>query len=183
MQGSHRRRGSRQLLKMIVVTTVAMVTATAMSACGGKNHIVVPKNTSTSVKSRRGNDPCRLLKAKDLRDVYGSTFATGAPVAGLEPGCGFQPSGDSSAPPSVTIHIKGEVTFAAFESARLAAPRDTRDVNGVGDQAYYAPETGQLFVRDGVFGFDVGAVPALASAPGGVERLIALAQIVVKRHG
>jgi hypothetical protein len=169
---------------MIVATMLAALAAVStLTACGGKNNIVVPKRTASSVKARRGNDPCRLLKAKDLQSVYGAAFETGTPVEGAQPGCAFRLSSDSAAPPAVTIHVRGEVTFAAFVSARLAAPPDTRDVNGVGDQAYYTPQTGQLFVRKGVFGFDVGAVPALVSAPGAVERLIVLAQLVVNRHG
>jgi hypothetical protein len=168
------------LLAMIAVTMVA----TVLAACGGTNNIVVPKRTATSVKTPRGNDPCRLLKAKDLKSVYGSEFDPGTPVAGAQPACEFRTTGgDASSPPSVTIHVKGETTVAAFYSARLVAPPDTRDVNGVGDQAYYTAPSGQLFVRKGVFGFDVAAAPALAGAPGGIERLIALAQLVVKRHG
>jgi hypothetical protein len=169
------RRGRRYLL-----AAVAVVAATALvSGCGGgKNEIVVPK-TKDSLK-KRGNDPCKLLREGDVTTTYGTPFAAGVPSAGVDEQCEFRADNSDPTAPVVSLHVKGEVTVAGFETARLTALPDARDVIGVGDQAYYRSQEGRLYVREGVFEFDLGVTPH--PEPGSMDRLMLLAQLVVKRH-
>jgi hypothetical protein len=170
-----------------VVAVSAALVATALVGCGGgANKIVLPKHpvNTTSTTGLPGDDPCKLLKRADVTDAFGMPFAAGTPVAGATAQCEFR-AGTSSldpAAPVVTLHVQGEVTIASFETGKLTAPGGVRDVEGVGDQAYYSALMGRLWVRRGVFGFDVGATPALVPEPDGEQRLIPLASLVLERH-
>ena len=170
-----------------VCAVVAMVAVATMAAgCGdGENKIVLPKQPATSSTSEvPGDDPCKLLKRADVGEAFAMPFATGTPVAGAVGQCEFR-AGSSSADPAapvVSLHIQGEVTIASFETGKLTAPGGAREITGVGDQAYYATAVGRLFVRKGVFGFDVGATPVLVPEPDGVQRLVPLARLVLERH-
>jgi hypothetical protein len=161
------------------------VGVSALAGCAGENNIVVPKQRGgvTTTTEAPGDDPCKLLKVDDVAKVFGATFAPGSP-AGVVAQCEFRTRSalDDPAEPAVTLHIQGEVTIASFETGKLTAPGGGRDVVGIGDQAYYAASEGRLFVRKGVFGFDVSATPSLVPGPEGVQRLIALAQLVIDRH-
>ena len=165
---------------------VAVAVATVLSGCGdGENKIVLPKKTSTtSTTEVPGDDPCKLLKPTDLADVLGMPFAAGTPVAGDVAQCEFRVGSSAADPaaPVVSLHVQGEVTIAGFETGKLTAPGGAREITGVGDQAYYSALAGRLFVRKGVFGFDVGATPTLVPEPDGVQRLIPLARLVLERH-
>jgi hypothetical protein len=165
----------------------AIVVATALAGCGGgPNKIVLPKHPvrTTSTTDVPGDDPCKLLTRTDVSDVLGMPFAAGTPVAGAVTQCEFRAGASSVDPaaPVVTLHIQGEVTIASFETGKLTAPGGVRDVDGVGDQAYYSALMGRLWVRRGVFGFDVAATPALVPEPDGEQRLIPLAKLVLDRH-
>ena len=165
----------------------ALAVAAVLAGCGGgENKIVIPKTPArtTSTTEVPGDDPCKLLKRTDVAGALGMPFAQGTPVAGAVAQCEFR-AGTSAADPAapvVSLHIQGEVTIASFETGKLTAPGGTRDVEGVGDQAYYSSAAGRLFVRKGVFGFDVGATPVLVPEPEGEQRLIPLAQLVLERH-
>jgi hypothetical protein len=163
--------------------------ATVLGGCGGSgggNKIVLPKHPTptTSTTELPGDDPCKLLKATDVTDVFGMPFADGTPVPGNTKTCEFRAGTNPADPaaPVVSLHVQGEVTIASFETGKLTAPGGVRDIDGVGDQAYYGPQVGRLFVRRGVFGFDVGATPSLVPEPNGVQRLIPLARLVLERH-
>ena len=176
-----RRHGSRHPRAAIVAAIMIASIAAVITGCGGKNEIVVPKNgPDVSVKNKRGSDPCKLLKAGDVSTEFGTPFAAGVPTPGVEGQCDFRTDSTDPTAPVVSLHVKGEVTVAGFETGRLTALPDARDVTGVGDQAYYRAQEGRLYVREGVFGFDVAVTPH--PEPGGLERLIPLARLVVKRH-
>ena len=170
-----------------VAAASAIAVATALAGCGGgPNKIVLPKRpvNTTSTTDVPGDDPCKLLKTADVTDVLGMPFAAGTPVAGAPAECEFRAGTNSADPaaPVVTLHIQGEVTIASFETGKLTAPGGVRDVDGVGDQAYYSVLMGRLWVRRGVFGFDLAATPALVPEPNGERRLIPLANLVLERH-
>jgi hypothetical protein len=164
----------------------AVVVATVVAGCGSENKIVVPKNRirTTSTTEVAGDDPCKLLKRADVTAALGMPFAAGTPVAGAVGQCEFRAGSSVPDPaaPVVSLHIQGEVTIAGFETGKLTAPGGARDVTGVGDQAYYSAVAGRLYVRKGVFGFDVGATPVLVPEPDGEQRLIPLARLVLERH-
>jgi hypothetical protein len=160
----------------------AAVLATA--GCGGSNKIEVPKRVlRTTTTETAGDDPCRLLTRVDIATVFEDTFATGAPAPGAATQCNFARTGAAAGTPAptVSLHVEGETTIAKFETAKLVAP-GAQDVDGVGDEAYYVPLFGRLYVREGVFGFDVGATPALVAGADGVQRLGRLARLVIERH-
>jgi hypothetical protein len=164
----------------------AIAVVTVVAGCGGgKNKIVLPKHpATTSTTEVPGDDPCKLLKRTDVVDVLGMPFAAGTPVVGTTAQCEFRAGTNAADPaaPVVSLHIQGEVTIAGFETGKLTAPGGARDITEVGDQAYYSALVGRLFVRQGVFGFDVGATPVLVPEPDGVQRLIPLAKLVLERH-
>jgi hypothetical protein len=170
-----------------VAAASAITIATSLAGCGGgANKIVLPKHpaNTTSTTDVPGDDPCKLLKRADVAGVMGMPFAAGTPVAGAVGQCEFR-AGTNSADPAaavVTLHVQGEVTIASFETGKLTAPGGAREITGVGDQAYYSAMAGRLFVRRGVFGFDVGATPTLVPEPGGEQKLIPLARLVLERH-
>ena len=179
------RRGGRFALGVVA----AVVLATVVAGCGGSgggNKIVLPKHpaVTTSTTEVPGDDPCKLLKAADISSVFGMPFADGSPVPGATALCSFRAGSNPADPaaPLVSLHVQGEVTIASFETGKLLVPGGVRDIDGVGDQAYYSAQIGRLFVRRGVFGFDVGATPALVPEPDGVQRLIPLARLVLDRH-
>ena len=176
------RRGGWQILAAVVAVAIASL----LAGCGGgENKIVVPKRHPTSSTTEvPGDDPCKLLKRTDVSDALGMPFAAGTPVAGAETQCEFRAGSNAADPaaPVVSLHIQGEVTIASFETGKLTAAGGARDITGVGDQAYYSALDGRLFVRKGVFGFDVGATPVLVPEPDGVQRLIPLARLVLERH-
>lgn len=180
-------RGARRGGWQTVAAVSAITVATTLAGCGGgANKIVLPKHpvATTSTTDVPGDDPCKLLKRVDVTDVMGMPFATGTPVAGAVAQCEFRAGTNSADPtaPVVTLHIQGEVTIASFETGKLTAPGGAREVTSVGDQAYYTAQIGRLFVRRGVFGFDVGATPTLVPEPDGEQRLIPLARLVLERH-
>jgi hypothetical protein len=176
------RRGGWQTLAAVAAVAVA----TVITGCGGgENKIVVPKRPATSSTTEvPGDDPCKLLKRTDVSGALGMPFAAGTPVAGAETQCEFRAGSNAADPaaPVVSLHIQGEVTIASFETGKLTAAGGARDITGVGDQAYYSALDGRLFVRKGVFGFDVGATPVLVPEPDGVQHLIPLARLVLERH-
>ena len=180
-------RGARRAVLHTVAAASAITVAAALGGCsGGENKIVLPKHpaATTSTTDLPGDDPCKLLKRTDVSDVLGMPFATGTPVAGAPAQCEFRVGTNSTDPTAavVTLHIQGEVTIASFETGKLTAPGGAREVTDVGDQAYYIPQIGRLFVRRGVFGFDVGATPTLVPEPDGEQKLIPLGRLVLERH-
>ena len=179
------RRGSWHALGAVA----ALAIATVLAGCGGSgggNKIVLPKHpaSTTSTTDFPGDDPCKLLKPADVTGVLGMPFADGSPVPGATALCEFRAGTNAADPaaPVVSLHVQGEVTIASFETGKLTAAGDVRDIEGVGDQAYYSAQAARLFVRRGVFGFDVGATPVLVPEPDGVQRLIPLARLVLERH-
>ena len=179
--------GARRAGWHTVAAASAITVATALAGCGGgANKIVLPKHpaSTTSTTDLPGDDPCKLLTRTDVTEVLGMPFAAGTPVMGAVAQCEFRAGTNSADPaaPVVTLHVQGEVTIASFETGKLTAPGGVRDIDGVGDQAYYSALAGRLWVRRGVFGFDVAATPALVPEPDGVQRLIPLARLVLERH-
>lgn len=179
------RPGGRHTLAAVAVAALASVLA-GCGGSGGGNKIVLPKHpaSTTSTTDLPGDDPCKLLKRADVTDAFGMPFADGTPVAGTTAQCEFRAGTNAADPaaPFVSLHVQGEVTIASFETGKLTAPGGVRDIDGVGDQAYYSAQAGRLWVRRGVFGFDVGATPVLVPEPDGVQRLIPLARLVLDRH-
>ena len=170
-----------------VAAASAITVATALAGCGGgANKIVLPKHpvSTTSTTDLPGDDPCKLLKRADVTDAFGMPFADGTPVAGTTAQCEFRAGTNSGRPGGARRDAPrpGRGHDRQLRDRQADGAGGVRDIDGVGDQAYYSAQTGRLWVRRGVFGFDVGATPALVPEPDGEQRLIPLARLVLERH-
>jgi hypothetical protein len=165
-------------LRTLVATLVLTVLAVG---CGDQEPLkrTGPVRYGTTTEPA-GNNPCRLLTNDDLQRVFDQPFAEGTFPTGSLDQCEFR-VGANPAPdaPMVSLHVDPELTIARFETMKLQTP-DAREVTGVGDQAFFGG--GRLWVREGVFGFDVGTTLPILGDPAGIDKLIEVGQIVAERH-
>jgi hypothetical protein len=106
---------------------------------------------------RPASDPCRLVTRAE------AAAALGHPIAKVQPRQGFLvrsclfSSATGGGQLIVQLHQGPAASLAQFRMARLP---DDQPVAGVGDDAWYTPDTGLLDVRTGAARFQVGLLDA-----------------------
>jgi hypothetical protein len=123
-------------------------------------------------------DPCRLVARAE------AAAALGGPVARIQPRQGFLVRSClfSGARRQVVVQLH-QGPAASREQFRMGRRPDDQPVAGVGDEAWFTPDTGLLDVRAGTARFQVGLLdatgqPAARRVPPG---LVALARAVAGR--
>ena len=124
-------------------------------------------------------DPCRLVTRAE------AAAALGRPVARVQPRQGFLVrsclfTGTGGRQVVVQLH---HGPAASREQFRMGRRPDDQPVAGVGDEAWFTPDSGLLDVRDGAARFQVGLLdgtgqPASRRAPPG---LLTLARMIAGR--
>ncbi|HEX6676502.1 MAG TPA: hypothetical protein VF486_15935 [Actinomycetes bacterium] len=127
-------------------------------------------------------DPCRLATRAEVAAVLGR------PVTRIQRRQGFLVRAclfsGADAGRQVVVQVN-EGPAASREQFAMARTIGSQPVRGVGDEAWFTPDTGLLDVRDGVARFQVGLLDATGpSRPGHVpSSLLALARKVAGRVG
>jgi hypothetical protein len=125
-------------------------------------------------------DPCRLATRAEVAAVLGRPVARVQPRQGfLVRSCLFLGAGASR---QVVVQVNYGPA-ASREQFRMARAPGGQPVRGVGDEAWFTPDTGLLDVRKGAARFQVGLLgtagrPASRSVP---SSLLALARNLARR--
>ena len=139
-----------------------------------------PTAGPTSRPVQAAADPCRLATRAEVAAVLGR------PVARVQPRQGFLVRSCLFLGAGASRQLVVQVNYgpaASREQFRMARTPGGQPVRGVGDEAWFTPDTGLLDVRKGAARFQVGLLgtagqPASRSVP---PRLLALARNLARR--